>query len=321
MKPVIIKRHPLKFYFFIFFLALFCCALGALILWAGLRSAERRESGAFTMSAFSLFFIVLGLFSLYKYYRNAPIAKADQYQITFNDTEAYVWADLEKATLTGKQPFKYLFSYQMEGMMLLFKNGKVKYLFDDFYVNLGEMKSFIQQVVIEKNGTFDYAAETVNKKETIPETFAVYKSNQLTSLRGAMLWGLYAVIIIMFVLRPGYLDHINVPKFVLFFGLFCFGWFYLHSLLMNYFLASEHYLEVKNHNLFWRKRLYLLEDIKEVAVETQGKMPNSLRIITKDFRSTVFPAGTLNDRNWRALKEKLESKRIPVRIDSPFLSI
>ena len=321
MKPITLRRHPLKFYFLVFFLALFCCALGALILFVGLRSAERRESGAFTMSAFSLFFIVLGIFSLYKYYRNAPIAKADQYQITFNDTEAYTWENLEKVTLIGKQPFKYLFSYQMEGMMLLFKNGKAKYLFDDFYTNLGEMKAFIQQVVIEKSNSFEYTPEAAKKNEQIPETFAAYKGNQFTSLRGIMLWSLYVIFIIMIVLRPGYLDHINVPKFVIFFSLFCLGWFYFHSLLMNYFLLSEHYLAVKNHNLSWRKRLYLLDDIKEVTVETQGKMPNSLRVITKDFRSTVFPAGTLNDRNWRALKEKLESKGITVRIDSPFLSV
>ncbi len=321
MDPVILRRHPLKFYFLIFFLTLFCCALGALILWVGIRSAERRENGAITMSAFSLFFILLGVFSLYKYYRNAPIAKADQYQITFNDTEAYKWEDLEKVVLTGKQPFKYLFSYQMEGMMLLFKNGKVKYLFDDFYINLGEMKSFIQQVVTEKNTTFEYGPEHVISTDPIPEIFAVYKGNQFTSLRGIMLWSLYAIIIAMFVLRPGYLDNINIPKFIVFFGLFCLGWFYLHSMVMNYFRISEHYLEVRNHNLFWRKRRYLLSDIKEVTVETQGKMPNSLRIITKDFRSKVFPAGTLNDNKWRALKEKLESQGITVRIDSPFLSI
>jgi len=321
MNPLILRRHPLKFYILIFALTLFCCALGALILLVGVRAAEKRESGAFTMTAFSLLFIALGIFSVYKYYRNAPIAKADKYQITFNDTEAYTWESLEKVILTGKQPFKYLFSYQMEGMMLLFKNGKVKYLFDDFYSNLGEVKSFIQQVVIEKKSAFDYTPEPVHKKDMIPETFAVFKGSQFTSLRGVILWGLYAIILVMFLLRPGYLDHINIPKFVLLFGLFCFAWFYLNSLVMNYFLASEHYLEVKNHNLFWKKRIYGLDDIKEVAIETQGKMPNSLRIITKDFRSTVFPAGTLNDRNWRSLKEKLESRGIPVRIDSPFLTI
>ncbi len=36
---------------------------------------------------------------------------------------------------------------------------------------------------------------------------------------------------------------------------------------------------------------------------------------------SVFPAGTLNDKTWLALKEKLNSKGISVRNDSPFLSI
>ncbi len=321
MNPIILRRHPLKFYFFIFSLALFCCALGALILWVGVRSAERRENGFITMTAFSLFFIVLGIFSLYKYFRNAPIVKADQYQVTFNDTDACRWEDLEKVELTGKQPFRYLFSYQMEGMILQFRNGKVKYLFDDFYANLGEMKSFIQQVIVNKQATFAYNEHAADVQAPVSETFAAYKGNQFTSLRGIMLWSLYAIIAVMFILRPGYLEHINVPKFVFFFSLFCIGWYYVNSLLMNYFLLSEHYLAIRNHNLFWKKKLYRLEDIKEVTVETQGKMPNSLRVITKDFKSSVFPAGTLNDKRWLALKDSLKSKGIEVRNDSPFLSI
>ncbi len=321
MNPIALRRHPLKFYFLIFFLTIFCCALGGFILWVGIRSAERRENGFVTMTAFSLFFILLGIFSLYKYFRNTPIVKTDQYQVTFNDTEAYEWNELESAELTGKQPFRYLFSYKMEGMVLRFKNGKVKYLFDDFYVNLSEIKSFIQQVIIDRQTTFTYQSEVVEENQNIPETFAAFKGNQFTSLRGIMLWSLYAVIIFMFILRPGYLDNINIPKFISFFGLFCIAWYYFNSLLLNYFLVSEHYLAVKNHNLPWRKKLYRLEDVKEVAIETQGKMPNSLRIITKDFRSKVFPGGTLNDRQWLALKEKLNSKSITVRNDSPFLSI
>ena len=321
MNPIALRRHPLKFYFLIFFLAIFCCALGGLILWIGIRSAERRENGFVTMTAFSLFFILLGIFSLFKYYRNTPIAKTDQYQITFNDTEAYSWGDLQSAELTGKQPFRYLLSYKMEGMILRFKNGKEKYLFDDFYVNLGELKSFIQQVILDKQTTFSYQPEITEANENIPETFVAYKGNQFISLRGIMLWSIYVIIIIMFTLRPGYLDNINVPKFFSFLGIFCFSWYYFHSLLMNYFQLSEHYLFVKNHNLPWRKKLYRLDEIKEVAVETQGKMPNSLRVITKDFRSSVFPAGTLNDKTWLALKEKLNSKGISVRNDSPFLSI
>jgi len=273
------------------------------------------------MIAFGLVFVLLGIFSVYKYFKNTPIIKADQYQVTFNDTEAYSWQDLEQVALTGKQPFKYLLTFQMEGMMLRFKNGAVKYLFDDLYDNIGEIKSFIQQVALDKQTTFHYDAGKINKDENPAETFVSFKGNQFTSMRGLTIWGMYIIIAAALISRPHYFDNINMPKFLAFFGAFCLCWFFFLSLLLNYFMVSEHYLVVKNINLFWRKRTYRLSDIKEVAIETQGKMPNSLRIITKDYRSKIHPAGTLRDKHWRALKEKLEGKGIPVRNDSPFLTV
>ncbi len=320
MNPVTLRRHPLKFYFVIFFMAIFCCSLGGLILWVGVRSGERGESGYLTMVAFALVFILLGIFTVFKYFSNTPVVRADQYQVTFNDTEAYQWQDLSSVELSGKQPFKYLLTFQMEGMILRFRSGNEKYLYDDLYANTGEMKSFIQQVVVDKQAAFTYHKENANTGELPAETFVSFKGNQFTSLRGLTIWGMYAVIAIMLISRPHYFDNINIPKFVLVFGAFCVAWFFFLSLLLNYFLVSEHYLVVKNHNLFWKNRIYKLSDIREVTIETQGKMPNSFRIITKDFDSKVFPAGTLRDKHWRILKEKLERKGIRVRNDSPFLN-
>lgn len=51
---------------------------------------------------------------------------------------------------------------------------------------------------------------------------------------------------------------------------------------------------------------------QEIVFETQGKMPNNLRVITKDFRTKLFRAGTLTDKTWLALKDRLESKNITV---------
>jgi hypothetical protein len=56
-----------------------------------------------------------------------------------------------------------------------------------------------------------------------------------------------------------------------------------------------------------------LADIKEVVYETQGKQPNCMRIITNDFRNKLYPAGTLRDKTWLDLKDKLEKKGITVR--------
>ncbi len=82
---------------------------------------------------------------------------------------------------------------------------------------------------------------------------------------------------------------------------------------MNYFQVSDNLFVVRNHNLFWKKKAYRITEIKEVVFETQGKMPNCLRVITKNFKNKLYPAGTLRDKTWLALKDKLESFDITVR--------
>ena len=47
--------------------------------------------------------------------------------------------------------------------------------------------------------------------------------------------------------------------------------------------------------------------------ETRGKLPNCLRVITKDFKSRMYPAGTLSVEHWLEIKDKMESYKIEVR--------
>jgi hypothetical protein len=82
---------------------------------------------------------------------------------------------------------------------------------------------------------------------------------------------------------------------------------------MFYFKCSENYFVVKNHNLLWKNKIYRLSDINEIVFETQGKQPNCLRIITRDFKSELYPAGTLRDKTWLELKDKLEQHHVQVR--------
>jgi hypothetical protein len=82
---------------------------------------------------------------------------------------------------------------------------------------------------------------------------------------------------------------------------------------MNYFKVSQTFLVIKNHNLLWCTKAFRLSDIEEIVFETQGKMPNCLRVITKDFRNKLYLAGTLTDKTWLQLKDKLEGYNIKVR--------
>ncbi|RYD59524.1 MAG: hypothetical protein EOP56_01275 [Sphingobacteriales bacterium] len=137
------------------------------------------------------------------------------------------------------------------------------------------------------------------------EHFEKFKNSQFASFHGllTLFFGFFFLVIAI----------ASVNLSMIFLVLFGALMFFILSMQMHFFKVSDKFLLVQNHNFFWRRKIYRLEDIKEAVFETQSKMPNSLRIITRDFKQGVYPAATLSDRTWLGLMDKLESKKIIVR--------
>ncbi|MDD4638090.1 MAG: hypothetical protein PHV66_10895, partial [Bacteroidales bacterium] len=92
------------------------------------------------------------------------------------------------------------------------------------------------------------------------------------------------------------------------------GWIAFNSWFMNYLGVSRDYFVVKNHVFIWKKKLYRIDNIKEVIYNNfHYKLPNCLTIITKDYRTNFFQACTLSDKTWLELKKALEERGITVR--------
>ena len=310
MTTIISKRHFFKFYLSIIFGTLFFIAMATALLFAYNKSADKGQLKAKDklMPLFSIACYSFAGYSLYRYIKNAPTIRLDKDFINFN-SQTFSITDIDKIELTGKRPFKYAINFPMEAATLTFNNGETKYIFDDMYSNSWEIKSFLKQVVIEKKDFLQTDNSPIDKGAVESDFYETFKGNQLTSLRGISLWGLVGFFAYMILnnKRP-----ITVGLMIFFFGFTTF-WFIVHSYLMHYFQVSDNFFVVKNHNFFWKKKAYNIADIKEVVFETQGKMPNCLRVITKDFRNKLYPAGTLRDKNWFALKDKLETYNIKVR--------
>jgi len=136
-----------------------------------------------------------------------------------------------------------------------------------------------------------------------------FKGNQLMSIHGILMWGLIGFFLYLILSK----DTLPPIGALIFFGALGIFWFVSNSWLMNFFGVSHDYFVIKNHNFIWKKKLYKINNIKEVVFETQGKMPNCLRIITKDFRNKLYPAATLRDKTWLELKRTLEKRGIKVR--------
>lgn len=283
-------------------------ATGLLIVYKKSADNGQLEAKDKLMPIFSIACYAFAGYSLYRYIKNSPKITLDKEFITFNN-KTYSISDIKKVTLTGKRPFKYAINFPMEAATLTFNNNETKYIFDDMYSNSWEIKSFLKQIVIDKNDFLQVESLPTNNDELISETIDTFKGKQIISLRGLVLWVFIGAIAYM-VLKSTRPVTIGLMIFVLSISLF---WFFVVSYQMHYFQMSENFFLIRNHNFFWKKKVYRISDLKEIVFETQGKMPNCLRVITQDFRNKLYPAGTLRDKTWLSLKEKLEAHKIKVR--------
>lgn len=310
MKKIISKRHPFKFYLttvlgFVFFIFL---ATVMLFLFKKELDSGALETKSYFLPLASLCVYFIAFYTVYKYYKNAPIVELDEQAITIGK-QTFSWSDVKRIELTGKWNFPFIGSFPMEAFEIEFNDGTSKVIFDDMYSNSWEIKSFIQNVIIDKKDVKSINATKASINDTKFEPFDVFKGNQFTSFRGIMLWGFMVFFAFILISK----NRVPETKGLIFLVVMALFWFVVFSYQMNYFSCSKNFFIVKNHNFLWRNTIFKLTDIKEIVFETQNKQPNSLRVITKDFRNKLFLAGTLRDSNWLEMKRVLEKYNIEVR--------
>ena len=312
MTTIETERSKLRFYAIIGITTIFYSGMGSLMFWMFsnlVKSGNDLRPKDYFGLVFGCFSFFMAVYSIVRYFKNSPKVVVDNRQISIND-ETFYLTEIAQIDLTGKRPFKYIFNFPMEGTMLTLKDGTVKYFFDDMYSNSWKVKSFIQQVIINGKESAEITTHKVDQSEIRLESFEIFKGNQFTSLRGISLWGLIGFFTYLISSSKNKMPPIWL---LIFFGVFGTFWFAFNSYLMHYFALSDKYFAIRNHNFIWKDKVYKVDDIMEIVFETRQKMPNSLRIITKDFRNTLYPAGTLRDKVWLDMKDKLELKGITVR--------
>ena len=134
--------------------------------------------------------------------------------------------------------------------------------------------------------------------------------SELSTLNKVITLGLFTLSIVGFVLL---FRKKTLYKCIGFFITFAIFWYYFNSWLMHHYGVSDKYLIIKNTNLPWKRNIYSLNDIKEIVIESEGKMPICLRVITNNFQFKLFPGATLSESTWKQLKTELRNKKIIVR--------
>jgi len=307
------QRHPINFYLVLILSSAFYIAAGTLIIYNQLKDLGIADKTAkdYLSLVFAPLLFIFAIYSVVQYFKNVPTIKVNSTEILFGKSIFY-WSDVKDIKLTGKQPFKYILRFPMEGAAIHLNDGTVKYIFDQSYVNAWQMKSFIQQVIIEKENEFSEEKISINNGRLDDELFEVYKDSQFTSFHGILTW-----VFTLFFCGMSLPIIVSGKPAAILFILIILVLFVSFSWKMNFFKLSDKYLLIKNHNFFWKKKVYRLEDIREIVFETRPKIPYCIRIITKDFKSNYYPAATIRDKTWIMFKKDLEAKGLKVRNELP----
>ena len=70
--------------------------------------------------------------------------------------------------------------------------------------------------------------------------------------------------------------------------------------------------------MVWRNDAYLIKDIREIVFEEPHKMSTSLRVITNNYESKLYPAGSIRQKSWRKIKEEITAYGVKVRNEAYF---
>jgi len=268
-------------------------------------------------------FIALLLGVIYTGYSILKVPKIiiDQNFIAFKSpfkADSISWDQIRSISLTGKRDRGFMLD-SAEVSILHLNDGKEIIIWASFYKNISEIRTLLEkaQILLKENkplaGNINlvfnnfYLSSPIHP---IPSTlrFDKYAGNPHTSYNGMLFYFFAAFIIsIPFTSTKTFspIDFVLLtPILMMYLGL---G----HQL--HYFLISENTLVVKNHFWFWKKHIYNLEEIREVVFEKPGRWSKSVRIITKDFKEKLYPAGSLRNQNWKELNLKLGELNIVVR--------
>ncbi len=248
---------------------------------------------------------------LYKYLKNAPNVEFNDEMVIVNH-KILLWSDIKEINLTGKHSIKgFIFlRLPMESLALTFNDGTTLIMLDDWYSNLWEIKSFIQDVIINKKTNYETEEIQYELNKDNNQSYTIYQRNPIiTGLGILLLLMVVSILGLCIYFHEKILENVFFLSWIGFIILFCL---FFYTFLMSYFSISESYLVICRQYFFWKKKKYFkIDDINEIVIESNRNY--YLRIITKDFKSYLYGAYTLSTKQWKEIISQFDQLGISVR--------
>lgn len=302
--------------------------LGALSIFTfSIYLKELTQKGIIPQIAFLIFSFGLPAFiSLYGLNRmliSMPIISLFNTKIEISNVkgkEIVYLSEIEKIVFT-KVPFRLIFRLPIEGILILTKNGREIYLYDQYYYNSHKLKWILSQFIdseynlikSEIDNVVEPEKDYIKNSEIRFEKFINYKGIWWITMSGL---GFIVLSILPFAVSFLKGTSFAMPLGV-YFGL-VLGCYLLFGYQLHYFRLSENYLIITNHLWIWKQKKYKLNQISEIVFEQPGNLPVSMRVTTKEFKSKIYPAASLRNKTWEELQKFFKENKIPTRKEAHF---
>ena len=313
--PIVLLVFTVGVFGFIFITSLFDTSKGFQI--RGHLSISQVIS---TIISFS--FIIYSFYHFLTYHPSIAIANEGLTLSTIFNSKFIPWTTIGDIKLTGKQPYKFIFSMPMEATTLILKNGSILAIWTDYYRNKSELRQSLEKVYnsLRKNSPveitiaskIDHDLSTTDLSTTDLDDYCErFDGNHLLSFNGFTFYGVCGAFGYFIMSNGGFIfNNLLLATFVMVILITMYG---VSSYQMHYFLVYDNALVIKNTIWFWRRHIYPLSIIREVVIEQPHRSSYSARVITRDFKEKLYPAGSLRDSEWRNFIETLLEKDVNVR--------
>lgn len=245
----------------------------------------------------------------------------DRIEITNLKGKQIIYLSEIKKIIFTKVPFRFIVRHPLEGILILTKNNTEIYLHDLYYFNSHRFKWILSQF-IDNESNFkisridniqEFVKNSIKNSDLRFENFINYKGLWWLTFQGL---GFIIVALIPFAITVYKGNGFNMPIGV-YVGLI--GFLYLlFGYQLHYFKLSDNFLIATNHLWIWKQKKFRINEINEIVFEQSGNLPVSLRIITKDFKTKLFPAASLRNKTWRELQKLLNDRKISTRKETHF---
>ncbi|RYD87303.1 MAG: hypothetical protein EOP50_20980 [Sphingobacteriales bacterium] len=267
----------------------------------------------------AVFILAFALYGIHYQVRHFPRIRIDGYGITLRrlyGTEQCSWPEVAAIDVLVQHPLRYLWVLMPQPAALIQgKDASQRVIWADHYRNSDELRRVLHGVkeILARDSHPSYPLPLVDAPAPARTGLLgtggsarfggnwIFSSNGITSL---LLFG-FTVWLVSVIAGKG--GAIWIPLLVMLPQLFLIC-FMLEQLY--FFELNERELVVRHHVKWWYRRVYPCEDIVAAAQEQPQKRSIGLRITDRWFHSKWYPAGSLRDRTWEALREQLAQQGI-----------